>query len=148
VGAGISWCEHGTSPADCGRRPRIRRQPGWDGLFARRQNGLHGLDVQGEIRRTNAVVLGTPSGASTPLYFGDGRSNVYALNASTGAQLWTQNVETHPYSHITGAPALYQNRLYVPVASGEEGQGNNKNYECCTFRGSLVALNIANGNVV
>jgi polyvinyl alcohol dehydrogenase (cytochrome) len=95
-----------------------------------------------------AIVLGAPSGASTPLYFGDGRSNVYALNASTGVQLWTQNVETHPSSHITGAPALYQNRLYVPVASGEEGQGNNKNYECCTFRGSLVALNIANGNVV
>jgi polyvinyl alcohol dehydrogenase (cytochrome) len=95
-----------------------------------------------------AIVLGAPSGASTPLYFGDGRSNVYALNASTGTQLWTQNVETHPSSHITGAPALYQNRLYVPVASGEEGQGNNKNYECCTFRGSLVALNIANGNVV
>jgi polyvinyl alcohol dehydrogenase (cytochrome) len=95
-----------------------------------------------------AVVLGAPAGAATPLYFGDGRSNVYALNASTGTQLWTQNVETHPSSHITGAPALYQNRLYVPVASGEEGQGNNKNYECCTFRGSLVALNIANGNVV
>ena len=36
----------------------------------------------------------------------------------------------------------------MPVASGEEGQGNNKNYECCTFRGSLVALNIANGSVV
>src|SRR5262249_21549788 len=58
-----------------------------------------------------AIVLGAPSGASTPLYFGDGRANVYALNASTGAQLWTQNVETHPLSHITGAPALYQNRL-------------------------------------
>jgi len=95
-----------------------------------------------------AIVLGASAGSSTPLYFGDGRSNVYALNASTGAQLWTQNVETHPSSHITGAPALYQNRLYVPVASGEEGQGSNKNYECCTFRGSVVALNIANGSVV
>jgi polyvinyl alcohol dehydrogenase (cytochrome) len=95
-----------------------------------------------------AIVLGARSGASTPIYFGDGRANVYALNASTGTQLWTQNVETHPSSHITGAPALYQNRLYVPVASGEEGQGNNKDYECCTFRGSVVALNIANGNVV
>src|SRR5262249_26871092 len=95
-----------------------------------------------------AIVLGAPSGASTPVYFGDGRANVYALNASTGAQLWTQNVETHPSSNITGAPALYQNRLYVPVSSIEEAQGNNKNYECCTFRGSVVALNIANGNVV
>ena len=95
-----------------------------------------------------AIVVGAPSGASTPLYLGDGRSNVYALNASTGAQLWTQNIETHPSSHVTGAPALYQNRLYVSVASGEEGQGGNKNYECCTFRGSLVALNVANGAIV
>jgi len=95
-----------------------------------------------------AIILGAPSGASTPIYFGDGRSNVYALNASTGVELWTQNVETHPSSRITGAPSLYQNRLYVPVASGEEGQGNNKNYECCTFRGSVVALNIGNGSVV
>ena len=35
------------------------------------------------------------------------------------------NVETHPSAHVTGAPTLYQNRLYVPVASGEEGQGGN-----------------------
>jgi polyvinyl alcohol dehydrogenase (cytochrome) len=95
-----------------------------------------------------AIVVGAPAGASTPLYFGDGRSNVYALNASTGEQLWTQNIETHPSSHVTGAPALYQNRLYVSVASGEEGQGGSTSYECCTFRGSMVALNIANGGVV
>ena len=95
-----------------------------------------------------AIVLSPAAGPSTTLYFGDGGSNVYALDASTGAQIWTQNVENHPSSHITGAPALFQNRLYVPVASGEEGQGNNRNYQCCTFRGSIVALNIANGNVV
>src|SRR5207247_7414697 len=94
-----------------------------------------------------AIVVGTPSGASTPLYFGDGRSNVYALNASTGAQLWTQNIETHPSSHVTGAPALYQNRLYVSVASGEEGERGHKNYECCTFHVSLPPLTLANGTL-
>src|SRR5204862_5458065 len=46
---------------------------------------------------------------------------------------------------VTGAPALYQDRMYVPIASGEEGQGNNPKYECCTFRGSLVALDAVTG---
>jgi polyvinyl alcohol dehydrogenase (cytochrome) len=34
------------------------------------------------------------------------------------------------------------------VASNEEGLGSNARYECCTFRGSIVALNINNGAIV
>ncbi len=92
------------------------------------------------------VVIG-PGRANIPAvaYFGDGRSNVYALNADTGAQLWSRPVEDHPNSHVTGAPALNGTRLYVPVSSGEEGQGNNAKYECCTFRGSIVALDAVTG---
>ncbi len=95
------------------------------------------------------VVIG-PGRANIPAvaYFGDGRSNVYALNADTGAQLWSRPVEDHPNSHVTGAPALDGNRLYVPVSSGEEGQGNNAKYECCTFRGSIVALDARTGALV
>ena len=91
-------------------------------------------------------MLGTPS-ARAPLtaFFGDGRSNVYAVNADTGVEIWSKQVETHPSSHVTGAPTLYQNRLYIPVASGEEGQGGNATYECCTFRGSIVALDATTG---
>ena len=36
----------------------------------------------------------------------------------------------------------------MPVSSVEEGQGGNAGYECCTFRGSLVALNAGTGAVV
>jgi polyvinyl alcohol dehydrogenase (cytochrome) len=79
------------------------------------------------------------------VYFGDGRSNVYALDAATGELLWTRKLDDHPSARVTGTPALYQDRLYVPIASGEEGQGNNPSYECCTFRGSLVALDAATG---
>ncbi len=46
---------------------------------------------------------------------------------------------------MTGAPTLHQNRLYIPVSSGEEGQGGNAKYECCTFRGSVVALDATTG---
>jgi polyvinyl alcohol dehydrogenase (cytochrome) len=96
-----------------------------------------------------AVTIGW---ATTPgpvlAYFGDGRSNVYALNAATGALVWSRSVEEHPASRVTGSLVEYQGRLYVPVASGEEGQGNNPKYACCTFRGSLVALNASTGALV
>jgi polyvinyl alcohol dehydrogenase (cytochrome) len=38
--------------------------------------------------------------------------------------------------------------LYVPVSSYEESQGADPQYACCTFRGSLSALDAKSGNVV
>ena len=43
------------------------------------------------------------------------------------------------------SPAFHNGRLYVGVASGEETAGATADYECCRFRGSLVALNGATG---
>ena len=79
------------------------------------------------------------------VYFGDIKANVYALDAASGALLWKVNVEQHPYARITGAPKLYGSRLYVPVSSVEEVPAGNAKYPCCTFRGSVVALDIENG---
>ena len=73
------------------------------------------------------------------VYFGDARSNVYMLDASTGKLLWQIKVEDQPASHITGAPTLYEDRLYVPVASSEErAAGYSTVYPCCQFRGSAL----------
>jgi len=47
-----------------------------------------------------------------------------------------------------GAPTLYNERLYVAVASTEDQLASNPGYGCCTFRGSLVALDIASGRIV
>jgi len=80
-------------------------------------------------------------------YFGDIRANVYAVEAVTGKVLWTRKVDDHPFARITGSPSFYGNRLYVPVSSFEEGQGGNAQYECCTFRGSIVALDAVTGSV-
>ncbi|GLR83332.1 PQQ-binding-like beta-propeller repeat protein [Bradyrhizobium iriomotense] len=82
------------------------------------------------------------------IFFGDGRANVYAVNALTGALIWKVNVEEHPAGRITGAPVLYSGVLYVPVSSLEEAAGSQPNYECCTFRGSLVALEAATGKLI
>src|SRR5207244_503664 len=71
-----------------------------------------------------------------------------AVDASTGKLLWTRKLDEHSAARITGSPTLYQNRLYVPVSSFEEGQGVNPIYECCTFRGSVAALDAATGAII
>ena len=94
-----------------------------------------------------AISVG-PVGARTAIYFGDLKGNVYAVDATSGAQIWTKHTDDHPLARITGAPTLVAGRLYVPVASLEEGTGGNPNYECCTFRGALVVYDAASGDEV
>jgi len=45
---------------------------------------------------------------------------------------------------LTGSPTLFAGRLYVPTSSYEEG-GKPPGYRCCTFRGSVVALDATTG---
>jgi polyvinyl alcohol dehydrogenase (cytochrome) len=92
-----------------------------------------------------AITLGSFSEREFAIYFGDVRANAYAVNATTGALIWKTKVEDHPAARVTGAPTLYSGVLYVPVSSIEEATGSRPTYECCTFRGSVVALNAATG---
>ncbi len=83
------------------------------------------------------------------LYFADIRSNVYAVDAQSGELVWRQRVDNHVMSRVTGTPVLADGRLYVPVSgAGEEAQATNPNYECCTFRGSVVALDAHTGTIL
>jgi polyvinyl alcohol dehydrogenase (cytochrome) len=98
-----------------------------------------------------AIVIGPikeQGSAKYAAYFGDGRSNVYALNAETGDLLWKVQVDDQPSSHITAAPALYAGRLYVPISGGEEALSIDLHYPCCRFRGSLVALDASTGKKI
>jgi polyvinyl alcohol dehydrogenase (cytochrome) len=81
-------------------------------------------------------------------YFGDLHSSVYALDAANGKLIWKTLVEEHPYSRVTGAPKLYEGRLYVPVASRDEWISMDPKFECCKFRGSVVALDAKTGKQI
>ena len=81
-------------------------------------------------------------------YFGDFRANAYAVDALTGRLRWITHVDDHPAAMITGAPTLVDQVLYVPVTSYEELTGAEPDYSCCTFRGSIVALDVATGKVL
>ena len=95
----------------------------------------------------SAITIG-PVGAKWAAYFGDQRAQAYAVDAATGTLLWKVRVEQHPAAMITGAPALYQDRLYVPDSSYEEVTGGSSKYECCKFRGAVTALDAATGKVI
>jgi len=81
-------------------------------------------------------------------FFGDERAVIYAVDAADGALIWKTKVDTHPSARSTGAPAFHAGRLYVPLASVEEGVGKSITYPCCTFRGSIVALDARTGERV
>ena len=98
--------------------------------------------ADGPVR--SAISIG-PVGTKWVAYFGDQRAQAYAVDAATGALLWKVRVEEHPAAMITGAPALYDGRLYVPDSSYEEVTGALPKYECCKFRGALTALDAATG---
>jgi polyvinyl alcohol dehydrogenase (cytochrome) len=98
----------------------------------------------------NAISIGPVAGQAGKYaaYFGDAKANVYALDAATGELLWTVHVEDHFTARITGAPTLDGDRLYVPVSSFEEFAAEAPDYPCCTFRGSVVALDSSSGRQV
>ena len=104
----------------------------------------------GAAVRTAVSVGALPPGSKAKFaaYFGDGRANVYAVNAETGEQLWKINLDTHPVARITGAPILHGNRLYVPISSVEEVIARSEKYECCKFRGSIAAVDSYTGKLI
>jgi polyvinyl alcohol dehydrogenase (cytochrome) len=105
--------------------------------------------AQAGVRSSSTVGPTEGHGATKyAVYFGDLKANVYAVDASSGDLLWTVSADDHPLARITGAPSLYGNRLYVPVASFEEPAGVGQNYPCCTFRGSVLALDASTGRQI
>ena len=98
-----------------------------------------------------AITIGRVSGSTPPRYtafFADLQANVYAIDAETGVHLWTKKADLHPQARITGAPTFYEGRLYVPVSSLEEAAAGSPTYECCTFRGNVVAYDAVTGQEV
>ena len=105
--------------------------------------------AEGGIRSAPSVApIGSGASARHAVYFGDIKANVYALDAATGELLWKKSVDGHRFARVTGSVTFHDGRLYVPLSSIEEGPGAQPNYECCTFRGSVVALDASDGSQV
>jgi len=104
---------------------------------------------QADMPVRSAMVVST-SADSRPatVFFGDVGANVYAVDATTGERRWKTRVDDHAAAIVTGAPQLFEGVLYVPVSSYESVLPLKPTYECCTFRGSVVAVDAETGKVI
>jgi len=134
----------GTQPVVAGGRLYIATAEGEVYVLDAKTGCVHWtLEVEASIR--SAITLERRANGELIAYFGDQAANVYALDAKAGKVLWKVRVDEHPHAAITGAPQLYNGRLYVPVSSREESQVGDPRYPCCSFRGSIVALDATTG---
>jgi polyvinyl alcohol dehydrogenase (cytochrome) len=105
---------------------------------------------EAEAPARSAVYIATVEGERTRqvAFFGDGRGNAYAVDASNGELLWRTHIDDHPRAHITGALRYYEGRVFVPLVAAEEGSAMNPQYECCSARGGMVALDAKTGKQI
>jgi len=136
---------------------RVRSQPlvTEDAIFVGSQSGhVYALslkngciwwsyEAESEVR--GSIVL---SHDKSSVLFSDFDSNIYRLNRRNGNLQWKENVADHPTTTITGSMATYQNLLFIPLSSTEVISAINSEYECCSFRGGMIALDIENGDQV
>jgi polyvinyl alcohol dehydrogenase (cytochrome) len=137
----------GTQPVVVGGRVYVADAEG--DLFALdAQSGCIHWSIEVEAGIRSAVTIGKRGPDGLAAYFGDQAANLYAVDAESGKVLWKIKVDDYPRAAITGAPQLYEGRLYVPVSSREESQVGDSKYACCAFRGSVVALDAATGRQI
>ena len=94
------------------------------------------------------VLIVAPSSNCEDAYFGDLLARAYAISARTGELRWVSRVDDHRDATVTGTPTLVGDRLFVPVSSLEVVAALDPAYSCCTFRGSLVALDAVSGEQI
>jgi polyvinyl alcohol dehydrogenase (cytochrome) len=74
--------------------------------------------------------------------------SVFALNKNTGALVYNTTIEDHFAASITTSPTLVNNLAIFGVSSQEEYAAISPLYPCCSFRGSVVAVNVLTGAIV
>jgi polyvinyl alcohol dehydrogenase (cytochrome) len=75
-------------------------------------------------------------------------ANIIAVDRTSGAKVWQTQVDNHPTAKITSSPVIFDGVVYVGVSSNEEGITGQPGYVCCTFRGSVVALDLRTGRLL
>lgn len=114
---------------------RISDFDGFPGSVSRVSPAIHGGDLI--VGDTKSVDRAHSGGA-----------NLIAINRETGLLRWITEVEPHHAAMITGSPVIWKDTVYVGISSSEETLAVQPDYPCCSFRGSVVALNANNGEIL
>jgi polyvinyl alcohol dehydrogenase (cytochrome) len=101
--------------------------------------------VPGDVSRTSPAVAGGLAFIGDQGGALDAGARLIAVDTRTGARVWTRVVDSHPRAVLTQSPMVFGGVVYQGVSSQEEAAAGTAGYQCCTFRGSLNALDAATG---
>ncbi len=113
---------------------QISEYDGVQGAFSRVSPAVHG----------DQIIIGDTQSAKSAH---DG-ADMMAVSADKGELLWITKVDNNSAAVITGSPVVVGDVVYVGVSSNEEGLATQAGYACCSFRGSVVALNANSGRIL
>ena len=91
------------------------------------------------VASTATVQTMSIGGTSTPVLFvGGGNATFYALNANTGATIWSTSLGSSPSHFIYSSPTFYNGSIYIGLSSFGD---------CPLVQGQLVMLNATTGAI-
>jgi polyvinyl alcohol dehydrogenase (cytochrome) len=101
----------------------------------------------------STLIIGTQSGKFETEQTPAGVRGAYVLgyDKATGALKWKTKVDSHFSAFVTQSAQVWKGIAYVGLASNEEAYSNDLisgvDYACCSFRGSVLALDVATGAI-
>jgi len=126
-------------------------------LFITSQTGaVYALDANSGCTRwgfqaapglRSGITIGEAKGVPAA-FFADAGGTLYALNAKTGELIWKVRPVDHYATMGTATPRYYKGVVYQPFASFEEAIAGDPKVQCCTFRGSVAALDADTGKKI
>jgi polyvinyl alcohol dehydrogenase (cytochrome) len=95
----------------------------------------------------SGVTVGEANGVPA-IFFGDRSAVMYAVNAASGDLIWKTRPVEHQLASVTATPQFYKGVVYQGFSSIEESLVADPNAVCCSFRGSVAALDAATGRTI
>lgn len=103
--------------------------------------------VTGDVVRDSPAVYGNELVVGDSTYAAMAGARLMAVDKRTGTKLWQTVIDTHPAATVTSSPVIVGNTIYVGISSSEEVVAVKPGYHCCTFRGSVIALDATTGHI-
>ncbi|GGG47971.1 cytochrome CBB3 [Pseudohongiella nitratireducens] len=105
---------------------------------------LRGSAVLGE------TVSGEQANKQALLYVTDERARLHAINPIDGEPVWVRSgvLDDGMHTRLTGAPVVFESRLYLPVSASGVQRGALDTHECCDGRGGVIALDAMSGEEI
>lgn len=110
-------------------------------------NGHSYISRTSPLIYNNVIIIGLADISTQSHKPGNG-SYAIAFDRFTGELAWKNRVSSHPTSRLTSSPQLANDILFIGISSIEEGLASDPKYPCCSFQGSIVALNASTGTLL